>query len=523
MKNIIKNLFDKKSNWGKSSLLLFTSFAAVALLTMTAAGLVIQQLNSTKNQIYIIVNTNNEKSRLLVEMQKAARERSLLLYKMVNQNDPFERDETYIQFKKYAGLFLLARQSLLKMPLSDIEKKLLNEQTKLTAYSVNIQNQVVLHLQNDQFKSAYNLLLKKSIPAQDAMINKLSNLTQFQNMNNEKIVSHFKQEFKKNTLLIIISVITILIFTVIIASYVIRRIVKTEKQLFYEKELAQITLHSIGDGVITVDKDYFIQSINPVAESLIGIKSVDVMGKNILTIYEERSEEQKTIFNDSLINGEVNRSMFDFTLTQADGTQHEVEHTIAPIIDLNKAILGAVIILRDVTKIRSMEKRLSYQASHDALTGLINRREFEIRLKQSIRNSHTEHTSHSICFLDMDKFKIINDTSGHAAGDEFLKQISKTIQSILRQTDVLSRLGGDEFGIILDSCSITQAKVICTQIIKTIKDTRFHWEKNSFEAGASIGIVPISQSHKLSFRSNGVCGCRLLRSERQGTKSHSGF
>jgi len=139
-----------------------------------------------------------------------------------------------------------------------------------------------------------------------------------------------------------------------------------------------------------------------------------------------------------------------------------------------------------------MEKRLSYQASHDALTGLINRREFEVRLKQTIRNAIAEDSNHSICFLDLDKFKIINDTSGHAAGDEFLKQVSKTIQSLLRQTDVLARLGGDEFAIILDSCSIYQAKNICNQIIKKIKDTRFNWGKNSFEAGDSICIVPIT-------------------------------
>lgn len=493
MIKIIKNLFKKKSNWGKSSLLLFTSFTAVALLTMTAAGLVIQQLNSTKSQIYEIVNTNNEKSRLYVEMQKAARERSLLLYKMVNQRDPFDRDETYIQLKRQAGIFLLARQNLLKIPLSDEEKKLFEEQTELTIYSVKIQNQVVLHLQNDEFKSAYDLLLEKSIPAQDTVINQLSNLIHFQHLNNEKIVSHFKQEFRKNTLLFIISVITILIFTFIIASYVIRRIVKTEKQLFFEKELAQITLNSIGDGVITVDKDYYIQSINPVAETLAGIKRKSVIGGNILTIYKQRSGNQKKNIDDLFISSEVKRSLFDFTLIQADGTHNEVEHTIAPIIDINNVVLGAVIILRDVTKIRSMEKRLSYQASHDALTGLINRREFEVRLKQSIRNAHTEHTTHSICFMDMDKFKIINDTSGHAAGDEFLKQVSKTIQSILRQTDVLARLGGDEFGIILESCSINQAEIICSQIIKTIKDTRFHWNKNSFEVSASIGIVPISQ------------------------------
>ncbi|MDH5601884.1 MAG: EAL domain-containing protein, partial [Gammaproteobacteria bacterium] len=208
--------------------------------------------------------------------------------------------------------------------------------------------------------------------------------------------------------------------------------------------------------------------------------------------YEGESARQRTEINKNLGNSGIQRSLFDFTLTKQDGTTFEVEHTITPIIDNDNTIIGAVIILRDVTEVRTMEKRLSYQASHDALTGLINRREFEVRLKQTIRNSQTEQIRHSICFLDLDKFKIINDTSGHAAGDEFLKQISKTIQSQLRKTDVLARLGGDEFAIILDCCSISQATKICNQIIKTIKETRFNWGKNSFESGASIGIVPIT-------------------------------
>ncbi|MCK4866041.1 MAG: EAL domain-containing protein [Gammaproteobacteria bacterium] len=252
-------------------------------------------------------------------------------------------------------------------------------------------------------------------------------------------------------------------------------------------------MQSIGDGVITVNKDYIIQTINPVAEMLADVKKHDVINKNILSIYDGESPKQRSEINQNLEKTNLQRSLFDFTLTKKDGTKFEVEHTIAPIIDNNKNILGAVIILRDVTEVRTMEKRLSYQASHDALTGLINRREFEVRLKQTIRNAIAEDSAHSICFLDLDKFKIINDTSGHAAGDEFLKQVSKTIQSLLRQTDVLARLGGDEFAIILDSCSIYQAKNICNQIIKKIKDTRFNWGKNSFEAGASIGIVPITK------------------------------
>lgn len=252
-------------------------------------------------------------------------------------------------------------------------------------------------------------------------------------------------------------------------------------------------MHSIGDGVITVNKDYLIQTINPIAEMLADVSKDDVIGKNILNIYEGENAKQRSELSTNLENSSTQRSLFDFTLVKKDGTKFEVEHTITPIIDKNSTILGAVIILRDVTEVRTMEKRLSYQATHDALTGLINRREFEVRLSQTIRNSQSEEALHSLCFLDLDKFKIINDTSGHAAGDEFLKQISIVIQLVLRKNDVLARLGGDEFGIILNSCSISTAKQITAEILKAIKDLRFIWGGNSFESGASIGIVPITQ------------------------------
>ncbi len=480
-------------NLSKSSWLLIFSFSSILIVTFAALSFISYQIKITQSQISEVVANNNQKSKLLVDMQQAARERSLALYKMINTKNPIKYNKVFNKFQTYAEVFNKARTNLLAMPLSKQEITLLEQQARLSRLALPLQNIIIKYVDKNRYEEAVNILINKSIPAQNAVLSHISKIIDLQNDNNEKIITESQNKVDDNIIIVILLSALILILTICTSIFVIFRITKTEKQLFFEKELAQITLHSIGDGVITINKDYIIKTINPVAEMLTDVKRKDVIYKNILSIYENKDQTQQTQLNKTLANTRTQCSLFDLTLTKKDGTKFEVEHTIAPIIDRNKNILGAVIILRDVTEVRTMEKRLSYQASHDALTGLINRREFEVRLKQIIRNAITEDANHSICFLDLDKFKIINDTSGHAAGDEFLKQVSKTIQSLLRQTDVLARLGGDEFAIILDSCSIHQAKIICNEIIKKIKDTRFNWGKNSFEAGASIGIVPITK------------------------------
>lgn len=502
MNNKLKKIISIKNlSLSKNSMLLIMSFSAILIVTFTALAFISLQIKATQSQINEIVTSNNKKSRLLVEMQQSARERSLALYSMVSNKDPFEYDDAFMTYQNHAEIFIKARQTLLAMHLSQDEKLLIEKQGKLSKHAVPLQNLIIKFLDKERFRDAVDMLINKSIPAQNAVLAQISKIINFQRDNNELIVNQLQDRLDNNLILIVFISIIILTLTIFTSAYVISRITKTEKLLFFEKELAQTTLHSIGDGVITVDKNHLIQTINPVAELLADVKKQNVTGKNILSIYEGESAKQRSKINDNLTEPDIQRSLFDFTLTKKDGTKHEVEHTIAPIIDPNRNILGAVIVLRDVTDVRIMEKRLSYQASHDALTGLINRREFEVRLNQTIRNAQTEDTSHSLCFLDLDKFKIINDTSGHAAGDEFLKQISNTIQSLLRQTDVLARLGGDEFAIILDQCSLHQAKSIGNEIIKKIKATRFHWGNNSFETGASIGITPVS---KLTISSSAV-------------------
>lgn len=485
-KNILANLFTVR----KSSKLLFLSFSLVLLTTLLILTLVSHQIRVTQRQIDEIVTSNNKKSNLLFKMRQVARERSLSLYRMVSTKDVFEFEESFSDYRNYAQDFIKARNEFLSMALSPPEKELINSQGRLSQQAYPIQDSIIELIEKERYTYASETLINKALPVQDAVLKEITKLIELQNNKNDTLVNQLQVRLDNSVIIIIIMALLGIPIIFIIALYAIKRITETEEKLSFEKELAQITLHSIGDGVITVDKNYLIQSINPNAETLTNIKKEEAIGTNIFNVYEKNNNQKANI---NIKGDKIQRSLFDFSFTKDDGSKHEVEHTLSPIIEKDNSVLGAVIVIRDVTEMRNMEKKLTFQASHDALTNLINRREFEIRLRQSIRNAQSEKESHSICFLDLDRFKIINDTSGHAAGDEFLKQISKTIQNQLRSTDVLARLGGDEFGIILNNCSITKAKNICHAIIQSIRDARFIWGKNSFESGASIGIVPINE------------------------------
>jgi len=148
----------------------------------------------------------------------------------------------------------------------------------------------------------------------------------------------------------------------------------------------------------------------------------------------------------------------------------------------------------DITKLRNLTRKMTYQATHDALTNLINRREFESRLKKAIEDSQHNNKTHSLCYMDLDQFKAVNDSCGHAAGDELLKQLAIELKSIIRETDTFARLGGDEFGLLLESCPIEKATMLAEEVRKKVESFRFHWDNKTFKVGISIGIVTITKT-----------------------------
>ncbi|HEX9474572.1 MAG TPA: EAL domain-containing protein [Steroidobacteraceae bacterium] len=273
-----------------------------------------------------------------------------------------------------------------------------------------------------------------------------------------------------------------------------------EEALFREKESAQITLQSIGDGVVTTNAASVIDYINPVAEELTGWRLEDAMGKPVEEIFrafhEETCEPLENPLTVAIRRARAIKSVRPMLLIRRDGNELYVESTAAPIRDGAGRTAGGVLVFHDVSESRELNRRLSYHASHDLLTGLVNRREFENRLERALKSAKARESSYALCYLDLDQFKIVNDSCGHSAGDALLGQVGALLKSKVRWRDTLSRLGGDEFGILLESCSLDEAMRMAETLREAVRNFRFTWEERVFRLGASLGVVPITADNE---------------------------
>jgi diguanylate cyclase (GGDEF)-like protein/PAS domain S-box-containing protein len=273
-----------------------------------------------------------------------------------------------------------------------------------------------------------------------------------------------------------------------------------EEALFREKESAQITLQSIGDGVITTDAACNVEYVNPVAEGLTGWKVDDGNGRPIDEIFrgfhEETCEPLENPLSLAIRRDRAIKSVRPTLLIRRDGNELYIESTASPIRDGKGNVTGGVLVFHDVSESRELNRRLSYHASHDILTGLVNRREFENRLERALKSARARETSYAVCYLDLDQFKIVNDSCGHSAGDALLGQLGALLKSKIRWRDTLARLGGDEFGVLLESCSLEEAMQTAESLRLAISEYKFMWDERSFRLGVSIGVVPITADNE---------------------------
>lgn len=273
---------------------------------------------------------------------------------------------------------------------------------------------------------------------------------------------------------------------------------RSEKALFEEKEKAQVTLHSIGDAVITTDVNSIIEYVNPVAEALTGWSCVEAKGRRLEEVFQIVSERSRRALESPVkacLAQDVTKILAKpALLIRRNGGECAIEDSATPIRNRAGIVIGAVLVFHDVSHARKMARQLEYQASHDALTGLVNRPEFERRLRELIGNLAGSGKSHAVCYLDLDQFKIVNDTCGHIAGDELLRQVAKVLRSCFRETDTLARLGGDEFGVLLRNCPASTILDVTQAVVETIKSYQFEWNGRTFEIGVSVGAVPLDEN-----------------------------
>ncbi len=266
--------------------------------------------------------------------------------------------------------------------------------------------------------------------------------------------------------------------------------------VFQQKELAEVTMDSIGDAVVTTDAEGRVEYLNPVAEGLTGWTNAEAKGKPLKEVFRivngYNREPKETPIEQCLRENRVVGLGNDTVLIRRDGAETMIEDSAAPVRDRAGQVVGAVMVFYDVAAQRGNTHLLSYHATHDRLTGLVNRAEFERRLKGVLEQAKSRGGEHALCYLDLDQFKVVNDTCGHAAGDQLLRSFTKQLQTRVRDTDTLSHLGSDEFGLLLVSCPLGKAVAVAEDLLQLVHDFRFEWRGSTFHLGACVGVVPIT-------------------------------
>ncbi|WP_442797495.1 diguanylate cyclase [Pantoea vagans] len=267
--------------------------------------------------------------------------------------------------------------------------------------------------------------------------------------------------------------------------------------LFQEKERMAITLDSIGEAVISTDEEMRIAFMNPVAEKMSGLSQEQAAGQplsELLHITQGRDgPEIENLLLCQLPTEKITPGLAeDLVLHTPDGGHIDIHYSITPLRSEAGLEQGAVMVIQDVSESRKLMKRLSYSALHDTLTRLPNRASFELQLKRLLFDAAEHQHRHVLVFIDLDKFKAVNDSAGHAAGDALLRELSDLMQHHLRSSDFLARLGGDEFALLMPDCEVSQANDVVQRIVAAVNDYRFQWLGRLYHVGASAGVTQIS-------------------------------
>ncbi len=258
------------------------------------------------------------------------------------------------------------------------------------------------------------------------------------------------------------------------------------------------TLDSLGEGIITTDISGRIDYLNRAAEQLVGISAADALGKTITDIIMLVDETDRRSLGDPVrqcltSQAKVTAGRRGLMISRDGSEERSVELTVTPLKGQRGDLAGTVVAVRDVSELRGITRQMTYQASHDALTGLVNRREFERRLEEALEMTKASTARHVMCYLDLDRFKVVNDTCGHMAGDTMLREVAALVKQAVRDSDTVSRLGGDEFGLLLAGCPLEKARQIADDVVRKVSEYRFVWKDKIFNIGVSVGLVEISR------------------------------
>lgn len=475
-------------------------YAFLAILTGALLVILVNNalvIDKSRIQIENMVFNHQRKAQLLSKLRLIANERTVSLQKMLLMNDPIAISEELAHFNFLAASYIEAWQALHKLPLTKQEKAILEQQSRLVNQNNKRKTNIGALINNQNYDAARKELLKYVLPTQSKIFALIEKLSQIQDTASRRAVKDAQNIYNRVLLYLILLSIAIFGILIYVAGKISKRLHKNKNDIHYEKERSITALDSIADIVITTDALGNIDQLNQAARKLLGSDNSSI-GKPLdayLTFKTKMMEPTQTNPARQVIDtGEALFSFDDTQLIVGEDEETAIELSAAPIHDLHRRIIGAVLVIKDISEMHALTKELAHQARYDSLTGLLNRREFENRLEQTITEVRRYPDEQAwFCYLDLDQFKIINDTCGHLAGDELLKQIAFKLINITRDVDNIGRMGGDEFTIVLKRCDQETAKKIMERIRHELHDMRFCWDNKCFTVTVSIGIVEITE------------------------------
>lgn len=468
--------------------------SALVLILVNSALVV----NKSRRQIENVVYNHQHKARLLSELRLIANARTASIQKMLLMHDPIAISEELVHFNFLAAKYIKAWRALHKLPLDKQEKALLAQQRQLIKQNHKRKTDISALINSQNYPAARKELLQHVLPTQHKVFALIAKLSRIQEIASRNAVKEAKHVYSRILLYLILLTTAIIGVLVYVANTVSKRLHKNENDIHYEKERSITALDSIADAVITTDNLGNIDQLNQAARKLLGGNADKAIGKPLNSLLSITCRLMENLYANpakQVIESGEAISLFEDTylVIGKNDDQLAVEASVAPIFDRDGGIIGAVLVIKDISEMRALTSELAHQARHDSLTGLLNRREFENRLEQTITEIRRYPEEQAwFCYLDLDQFKIINDTCGHLAGDELLKQIAYNLISTTRDVDHIGRMGGDEFTIVLRRCDKQTAQKIMERIRNELHDMRFCWDNKCFTITVSIGIVEIT-------------------------------
>jgi diguanylate cyclase (GGDEF)-like protein/PAS domain S-box-containing protein len=464
----------------------------VVLAAVSAIGIV--RSRQADEPLQALLEQQSQKTGLAGAMFRMAEERLRLVREVAASDDPASRAHGAQRYRTVADEFQNGMRKLAAAAEGDGERSALDAILAATRRADEVLDHGLELVFTGDAAGALNLLDAAGSSAQAALDAALNGWLDASRAAARRAVERARSAEREAVMLIALVSLLVVAGAGSVAVLVMRQVRRTENELQVEKELAQVTLHSIGDGVITTDAQGHVEYLNPVAEQYTGWKTDEARGRLLAEIYrivDERTGQEIDGASSPSPSSAGQPGVVSVTLLDRNGRECPIRYSQAPIRNRDGHALGKIVVFHDISPIRAMAQQLLWQASHDALTGLVNRREFERRLTELIDTARVQHREHALMFMDMDNFKAVNDTCGHSAGDELLRQLTSVMLSRMRGSDTLARLGGDEFGALLESCPFEQALRIANAMRETVRDFRFVWEDKTFSVGVSIGLVPI--------------------------------